>query len=142
MFRVAGSRLRAKPNRTKMRSFSLAARANGIGARQELLTGRVFKLPMCRRWLTNEMPLVCEPPASLAGAERQRWVGAVHLARLERKRTATLVSSVKSLHSRLFRDRVRCTPLRCDTGALTPAGEAPASPRSAFTCLLTEDLNV
>jgi hypothetical protein len=53
-----------------------------------------------------------EPAASLAGAERQRRVGAVHLARLERKRTATLVSSVKSRHSRPFRERVRGAPLR------------------------------
>jgi hypothetical protein len=36
---------------------------------------------------------------------------------------------------------LRPAPFRCN-GALTPAGEAPASPRSAFTCLFTEDINV
>jgi len=118
MFRGAALKSRANPNRIKMQSFSPADLAIGIGARQKQVTGPVFKSPMCRRWLTNEMHLVCEPPASLAGAQRQRRVGAVHLAGLERKGTATLVSPVKSLHSRLFRDRVRCTPLR---SAVIPA---------------------
>jgi hypothetical protein len=59
------------------------------------------------------MNSVCEPPASLAGAEQQRRVGAVQLARLERQRTATLVSSVKSRHLRLFRLAVRSTLRRC-----------------------------
>ena len=51
------------------------------------------------------MHSVYEPPALLAGAERQRRVGAVHLARLEQKRTAALLSSTKSLH---FSKRAGC----------------------------------
>jgi hypothetical protein len=68
---------------------------------------------------------VCEPPASLAGAERQRRVEARHPARLERKRTATLVSSVSSVHSRLFRLAVRSllTESRYTIGGQPPAAE-------------------
>ena len=43
--------------------------------------------------------LVFEPPASRAEQSDSAWVGAVPVARLERQRTATIVSSVKSLHS-------------------------------------------
>lgn len=55
--------------------------------------------------------LVCAPPAWLVRAERQRRVGAVHVARLERKRTATLVSST-SRQMRLLRWLARNTA-RC-----------------------------
>ena len=75
-----------------------------------------------------------EPPASLAGAERQCRVGAVHPARLERERTATLVSSV----GRSARASHRL--------AVTPAGSLHGARCTALhpaeTLALTEDINV
>src|SRR5207249_6482884 len=73
-------------------------------------------------------------PASLAAAERQRRVGARHPARLERKRIATLVSSVSSLHSRLFRLALRSllTESRYTIGGHLQQPRAAAIPHSVY----------
>ena len=46
MFHGAGSRLRAKPSRTKTQSFSRVVRANGTGARLGPVTALASRLPM------------------------------------------------------------------------------------------------
>jgi len=43
----------------KMQNFFPAARANGIGARQERLTSPAFKLPMCRSCWITAPPSLC-----------------------------------------------------------------------------------
>ena len=100
---------------------------------------------------TRKCMLVSEPPASLAGAERQRRVGAVRLARLERQRTATLVFSARYCRSAgvalIPASRATspsaCTslPLRAPDTLLVSALALPLR-WLALGSLLTENINV
>ena len=58
-------------------------------------------------WNWRETGTAHKPGIQIADVQ-----GRCILPALSESETATLVSSVKSLHSRLFRERVRCTPLR------------------------------
>jgi hypothetical protein len=75
-FPGAGSRSRADPNGIKMQNFSPAARANGTGARQKLLTSPVFKSPMCRNCWSTARKSLCsrvEWPSAFTFRAR-RWI--------------------------------------------------------------------